>query len=103
MYKLWKWLKIVRRSLPLKSGKKHSHKIRGAVSHTPPYGYRVKIWCLDKKNAFFAVFLRNKCLVSAIKQVGGMTVPQKHLTTVGAKNQKLLDQNWTIKFFLVRR
>lgn len=28
-----------------------------------------------------------------------MAVPQKHLTTVGAKNQKLLDQNWTIKFF----
>ena len=79
------------------------HKIRGAVFHTPPYGYRVKIWFLDKKNAFFAVFLRNKCPLSAIKQVGGMTVPQKYLATVGAKNQKLLDQNWTIKIFLVCR
>lgn len=96
--------------------KKHNHKIRmlfiergnfikseGRYPIPPPMDIGLKFGAWIKRMLFFAVFLRNKCPVSAIKCVGGMTVPQKHLTTVRAKNQKLLDQNWTIKFFLVRR
>ena len=60
-------------------------------------GLKFGVWI--KRMLFFAVFLRNKCPVSAIKRVGGMTCAAKTFGHCRGKKSKVVGPKLNHKIF----
>lgn len=60
-------------------------------------GLKFGVWI--KRMLFFAVFLRNKCPVSAIKRVGGMTCAAKTFGHCRGKKSKVVGPKLDHKIF----